>query len=147
MHEMTFKLHIYHKHYMWDYLFFISCIHEKRITEYSGEESYVYKKFKNNSLSWIPYKKCLNLDPESDGEEAIQTKLLENIHSQMCKITNSYTSINNKLRDHIATKKQENKLKQGLTGLGQLVNVRTTSVGAVNGAPEAGGLPLLGLIK
>jgi hypothetical protein len=68
---MTFKKHISHKHYMWDYLYFIASIHEKRITEYNGEESYVYQQFKMGSLTWLPYKRCLHLDPESDGEEAV----------------------------------------------------------------------------
>lgn len=47
-------MHITQRHNIWNYLFYIAYIKDKCSTEFSGIESYVYKKFKDNDISWFP---------------------------------------------------------------------------------------------
>lgn len=39
---------------MWNYLFYIAYLKDKDPTEYSGIESYVMDKIKNEDTSWFP---------------------------------------------------------------------------------------------
>lgn len=39
-----FKYHIKNDHYMWNYLFYIAYLKEKKSTEFTGIESYVFEK-------------------------------------------------------------------------------------------------------
>jgi hypothetical protein len=85
---ITFKHHIKREHYMWDYLFFIASMQEKRITEFSGEESYVFNQFKVSSLEWIPYKKCMSIESgqnfhEEEQQEENQIAVLQNAYKMV----------------------------------------------------------------
>ena len=53
--------HIKLNHYMWDYLSFLSYIRWKDPTEFSGIESYVDSKLKDDDLSWIPFNQAKEL--------------------------------------------------------------------------------------
>jgi len=49
-----FQEHIKKHHYMWNYLFFIVYLQDKDPVEYTGIESYVSEKLKNNDIYWFP---------------------------------------------------------------------------------------------
>lgn len=46
---------------MWNYIFYISYIRDKEVTEYTGIESYIYEKLKNYDNSWFPINKAMGL--------------------------------------------------------------------------------------
>ena len=46
---------------MWNYLFYISYLKDKTKTEYTGFESYVADKLKNDDISWFPINRSLSL--------------------------------------------------------------------------------------
>lgn len=42
-------------HYMWNYVHFFAYLKWKEKTEYSGIESYVDQKLKEEDLCWVPF--------------------------------------------------------------------------------------------
>lgn len=61
-----FKHHIKNDHYMWNYLFYIAYLNDKKKTEYTGIESYVSEKLEKDEISWFPTYKALCLKPSTD---------------------------------------------------------------------------------
>ena len=45
---------------MWNYVFFIAYLRDKDETEYTGIESYVAEKVKNNDTNWFPFNRYFN---------------------------------------------------------------------------------------
>lgn len=39
---------------MWNYLFYIAYLNDKKKTEYTGIESYVSEKLEKDEISWFP---------------------------------------------------------------------------------------------
>ena len=68
---------------MWDYIFYLAFIHEKTKTEYTGEESYVYNNFIDSNISWIPYKRCQQIDLQGENEEEAMLRMVENINENV----------------------------------------------------------------
>ena len=56
-----FIYHIKQEHYLWNYLFYIAYLREKKETEYTGTESYVAEKIEKGDISFFPVYKALNL--------------------------------------------------------------------------------------
>jgi REP element-mobilizing transposase RayT len=44
-------------HNMWDYVYFLIYIEQKRATELSGDESYVLNHYLKKKLDWVPSKR------------------------------------------------------------------------------------------
>lgn len=51
----NFNVHIKKEHNMWAYVFFLAYLKEKDETEYTGIESYISDKVKNQELNWFPF--------------------------------------------------------------------------------------------
>lgn len=51
---------------MWNYLYYIAYLKWKDKQDYSGIESYVAEKLKDNDLSWIPFNKARELERGED---------------------------------------------------------------------------------
>ena len=49
-----YKQHITETHNMWNYLYYIGYLKDKKETELTGFESYVKDKIDNNDISWFP---------------------------------------------------------------------------------------------
>ncbi|KAM3129288.1 hypothetical protein pb186bvf_018575 [Paramecium bursaria] len=73
--------HIRLNHYMWNYLYYIAYLQSKSDQDYSGIESYVQKKRKEQDLSWVPFNRARELKKEDDDVEKEQ-KQVESINSQ-----------------------------------------------------------------
>lgn len=80
---MTFAKHCEESHNMWNYIFYLAYIHEKNITEHSGEESYVYQQFKSGSINWIPFKRCMQIDLDSENDEVSSLRLAKKIEEDV----------------------------------------------------------------
>lgn len=52
-----FIQHIKQDHYMWNYIFFLAYLQKKDQTEFTGNESYVFEKFRQNDISYFPFKR------------------------------------------------------------------------------------------
>ena len=62
--------HTDHDHNMWNYIFYIIHLQTKDPTEYSGVESYVWEKYQDEDISWLPLHKAIAIDtPQGDDEE------------------------------------------------------------------------------
>jgi len=57
-----FEKHIKNDHFLWNYLFFIYSIKAKDPTEFTGIESYVQQKLKEEDISWFPMFKALEIN-------------------------------------------------------------------------------------
>eukprot|EP00828_Plagiopyla_frontata_P009464 TRINITY_DN14881_c0_g1_i1.p3 TRINITY_DN14881_c0_g1~~TRINITY_DN14881_c0_g1_i1.p3 ORF type:complete len:201 (+),score=38.73 TRINITY_DN14881_c0_g1_i1:803-1405(+) len=64
-----FQYHISREHNMWNYLFYISYLKDKTKTEYTGFESYVADKLKNDDISWFPINRSLSLSQKDEQAE------------------------------------------------------------------------------
>jgi inositol 1,4,5-triphosphate receptor type 3 len=42
---------------MWNYIFYKAYLKFKEVTEYNGDESYVFSKIEKFDISWIPKKR------------------------------------------------------------------------------------------
>ena len=40
---------------MWNYIFFLAYLLEKKPIDYTGEESYIYENYIKGNINWIPY--------------------------------------------------------------------------------------------
>jgi hypothetical protein len=58
---IDFNYHIKQEHYMWNYIFYLSHIKNKKETDYTGIESYVNDKYDAMEISWFPTGKALCL--------------------------------------------------------------------------------------
>lgn len=52
--KYTYSDHILKKHNMWNYLFYIAYIKDKRKVNFTGIETYVFNCMKNKDISWFP---------------------------------------------------------------------------------------------
>ena len=42
---------------MWNYVYYIAYLLQKEVTDYTGIESYIAQKYKENDFSWFPMHK------------------------------------------------------------------------------------------
>ncbi|CAD8168125.1 unnamed protein product [Paramecium pentaurelia] len=70
-----FREHIKINHYMWNYVYFFAYLRWKEKTEYSGIESYVDQKLKEEDLCWVPFNQARELI-DLDGIKNIREKEL-----------------------------------------------------------------------
>eukprot|EP01059_Diplonema_ambulator_P036495 TRINITY_DN9103_c0_g1_i1.p1 TRINITY_DN9103_c0_g1~~TRINITY_DN9103_c0_g1_i1.p1 ORF type:complete len:2700 (+),score=824.86 TRINITY_DN9103_c0_g1_i1:45-8144(+) len=90
-HAEGFRIHIKEDHNMWLYVFFLVHLRLKEVSEFNGQESYVYDKVKMMDLSFFPLNKALAVDHKKQededttdhlqGEEVMRT--LEDIDTRM----------------------------------------------------------------
>lgn len=45
--DTGFVYHTKNEHYMWNYIFYISYLRDKEVTEYNGIETHIHEKLKN----------------------------------------------------------------------------------------------------
>ncbi|CAD8080090.1 unnamed protein product [Paramecium sonneborni] len=83
-HKKGFRFHVKNEHYVWNYIFFISYIQEKKSSEYNGIESYVYLELKRESIFWFPINRSLSIIDQDDVD-----KIDEMIDQQLTKISQS----------------------------------------------------------
>ena len=81
----TFNEHIFTKHNMWNYVYFLAYLLEKKTIDYTGEESYVYSHYKKSSINWIPYKRCKELN--GNNEEMVMKNDLKNAEISLETVT------------------------------------------------------------
>ena len=62
---------------MWDYVYLLVYIKQKKRTELNGEELYVLSNFEKGKYDWVPNKMCLEIDDkdEADFNEDLKDKL------------------------------------------------------------------------
>ena len=53
-HRFGYLYHVKNVHYLWNYVFYISSILDKPVSEFTGVESYVAAKLLINDVSWFP---------------------------------------------------------------------------------------------
>ncbi|EGR27925.1 MIR domain protein [Ichthyophthirius multifiliis] len=82
--NQNFKSHIKDDHYMWNYLYYISYISDKKTTEYTGIESYVYNKLQKEEITWFPSGRalCMNKNDDEKSEKDVIYKLKNIIEKQ-----------------------------------------------------------------
>jgi hypothetical protein len=92
---------------MWDYVYFLIYIEQKRVTELTGDESYVLNNYLKKKLDWVPSKRCLDLD----GNE--KNTFIENLRDQlghldkkMEGVVTIYQQVSNELGKYVDEKKQ-----------------------------------------
>ncbi|CAD8120276.1 unnamed protein product [Paramecium sonneborni] len=59
---ISFDNHVQKYHNPWNYLAYLLYLKVKQKTEHTGTESYVYSKFLQNDISWLPIQKALDLE-------------------------------------------------------------------------------------
>ena len=65
-----FEDHCENDHNMWNYIFYIIHLQRKDPTEYSGLESYVWEKYEEEDISWLPLHKAIKIDmPNQEDAE------------------------------------------------------------------------------
>lgn len=63
---------------MWNYLFYMAYLKQKSSTEYTGIESYVADKIKNEEIQWFPIFRALCLRNHGrEGENQITESLMK----------------------------------------------------------------------
>lgn len=69
-----FEDHCENDHNMWNYIFYIVHLQTKDPTEYTGVESYVWKKFYNDEFDWIPLHRAMIIDNQEEKDEVDNTE-------------------------------------------------------------------------
>nr|CAR82067.1 TPA: calcium release channel IV1b [Paramecium tetraurelia] len=59
---ISFDNHVNKYHNPWNYLAYLIYLKVKQKTEHTGTESYVYSKFLQNDISWLPIQKAIDLE-------------------------------------------------------------------------------------
>mmetsp|Transcript_20239 Transcript_20239/g.17448 ORF Transcript_20239/g.17448 Transcript_20239/m.17448 type:complete len:85 (+) Transcript_20239:2051-2305(+) len=62
--KQGFYTHIKRDHYMWNYVFYKAYLDFKEVTEYNGDESYIFDKMQNFDLGWFPVGRSLAVKDE-----------------------------------------------------------------------------------
>eukprot|EP01017_Pseudomicrothorax_dubius_P003315 TRINITY_DN10446_c0_g1_i2.p1 TRINITY_DN10446_c0_g1~~TRINITY_DN10446_c0_g1_i2.p1 ORF type:complete len:365 (-),score=81.01 TRINITY_DN10446_c0_g1_i2:712-1806(-) len=91
-HKSGFLKHIKCEHYMWNYVFFIAFILQKKQNDLNGIESYVLDMVKEGDMSWFPYQRALAMKNVEDFEDEQQIR--ENLEQ----ISRSLGSAGNQLK-------------------------------------------------
>ncbi|CAD8205015.1 unnamed protein product [Paramecium pentaurelia] len=79
---ISFDNHVQKYHNPWNYLAYLLYLKVKQKTEHTGTESYVYSKFLQNDISWLPIQKALDLEllAEQQPKQTIDINIEE--HNQ-----------------------------------------------------------------
>lgn len=96
-----FKDHSDNDHNMWNYIFYIVHLQTKDPTEYTGVESYVWDKFDQDDITWLPLHRALiidNPDEEDDGatEDEIAKEKLEDLYQRLKLVSKRVQKLNNR---------------------------------------------------
>ncbi|KAJ9447528.1 Inositol 1 [Diplonema papillatum] len=68
-HADGFRTHIKEDHNMWMYVFFLHHLRLKEVSEFTGQESFVYEKVQVMDLSFFPLNKALAVDHKKHEED------------------------------------------------------------------------------
>ncbi|CAD8112241.1 unnamed protein product [Paramecium sonneborni] len=83
---ISFDNHVHKYHNPWNYLAYLLYLKVKQKTEHTGTESYVYSKFLQNDISWLPIQKALDLEliteqqPKQNLENNIEEHNQKSLH-------------------------------------------------------------------
>ena len=76
-----FERHIVQDHNLWKYLFYIVHLLAKDKTDYDGTESYIWKQYENDLISWFPLHKSIALNDGKQEKETEDEKINQKIQS------------------------------------------------------------------
>jgi hypothetical protein len=79
-----FKTHIHSEHDKFNYLFFLVYLQNKDETEFTGVETYVANKVKDEDVAWIPERRALAL--EQTEEETPEDLLAASSGEVRCRV-------------------------------------------------------------
>ena len=103
---MTFEDHIEKEHNMWHYLYFIVYLNNKDHTEFTGPETFVYKKIKHGKgaehVEWFPRLRCMSLVSEDTEPEQNDVKDLQNQLNQTNNLVRLLTKQLGDLKDKVS---------------------------------------------
>lgn len=103
--EVTFEDHIDKEHNMWHYLYFIVYLNTKDHTEFTGPETFVYKKIKYGKgaehVEWFPRLRCMSLVTEDTEPEQNDVKDLQNQLNQTNNLVRQLTKQLGDLKDKV----------------------------------------------
>eukprot|EP00759_Apiculatamorpha_spiralis_P036004 PhF_6_TR36372/c0_g2_i1/m.53437 len=68
---------------MWWYIYFIHYLQKKEISEFTGQESFVYDMIKGNDLSFFPLSRALCLDGHTGGDEDDATAYVQKLGTKL----------------------------------------------------------------
>ena len=77
---VSFDNHVKYEHNLWNYVYFMLHIRFKSSLNHNGTESYVYKKFWKDDLSWFPMKRAMGLKKKQEEEE---DKVIEMVNKKL----------------------------------------------------------------
>ncbi|CAD8149999.1 unnamed protein product [Paramecium octaurelia] len=84
-HKKGFRFHVKYEHCVWNYIFYISYLEDKKKSDYNGIESYVDLDLKRESINWFPLNKSLSI-PEEEQEELFNCK--QTLDDKLVEISN-----------------------------------------------------------
>ncbi|EGR27785.1 MIR domain protein, partial [Ichthyophthirius multifiliis] len=87
-----FFYHIKVEHKMWNYIFYKAYLKFKQVTEYNGDESYIWSKIEKYDISWIPKKRTKKIKDQQDLEEE-KINMLVSIKESVIQIKKQYIYI------------------------------------------------------
>nr|CCC21103.1 TPA: calcium-release channel VI-2b [Paramecium tetraurelia] len=70
-HKKGFRFHVKYEHCVWNYIFYISYLEDKKKSDYNGIESYVDSDLKRESINWFPINKSLSIPDEEEEQEEL----------------------------------------------------------------------------
>ena len=84
---------------MWNYLFYISYLRDKEVTEYTGIESYIAEKLKNYDQSWFPIHKALGLQNMILDSHSYEKEKLKEIENELLKVKKTVVEISDTMEE------------------------------------------------
>ncbi|EGR30411.1 MIR domain protein [Ichthyophthirius multifiliis] len=102
--NQDFITHIRQDHCMWNYLYYIAYLQDKKQTEYTGIESYVAEKIEKEEIGWFPINRalCMNKRMQAKENQEVIISLKEMNKSQL--IIKDTLNILNQTVDKISQK-------------------------------------------
>ncbi|CAD8080106.1 unnamed protein product [Paramecium sonneborni] len=86
-HKKGFRFHVKYEHCVWNYIFYISYLEDKKKSDYNGIESQVDSDLKRESINWFPINKSLSIPDEEEEQEEL-SNLKQIIDDKLIEIGN-----------------------------------------------------------
>ncbi|CAD8161563.1 unnamed protein product [Paramecium pentaurelia] len=86
-HKKGFRFHVKYEHCVWNYIFYISYLEDKKKADYNGIESYVDSDLKKESINWFPINKSLSIPDEEEEQEEL-SKFKQTLDDRLIEISN-----------------------------------------------------------